>query len=256
MSDDLTIEEIESLEARQRRDLAEIAETVQKPGELPETPSRSSRLPWLMAAAAVVLVVGSVALFAMINGDEDGSPVITNAPTTTAAPPTTSTPPNDDDLTTTTEPPTLEERIVANMQGAQTEYQDAFGDSGPGVVFFHRGNWASEAFEWPFGSGNYCERATFTWSVADATSESDFTIHYDTLTENPDCIALGITRLTAVFSGSQEVDGRTVYDLAYADEAGNQPITGTRTVCSDQWDDPEPCGLMLAGFEMSTPPQG
>lgn len=215
------------------------------------------------ARLATVAVVAVVAFVAMSCGESDDTAgpagdttttlvgVGNDSTTTTAAEPTATTAPV---TTPTTQLLTLEERIVANMQGAQSEYQDAFGDSGPGIVFFHRGTWASEAFEWPLGSG-FCERATFTWSVVDATSESEFTIVYDELTEDPDCVALEGTRFTAIFSGPQEVDGRTVYDLAYADEQGNQLFTGTRTVCSDQWNDPEPCGLTLAGFEMSTPPQ-
>lgn len=205
------------------------------------------------AVAMVLAVALSVAACsddsASIAEDEPSTSATTTS--TTAIPSSTST----TSTTATTEPPTLEERIVANMQGAQSEFQDAFGDSGPGIVFFHRGNWASEAWEWPFGSGNYCERATLTWSVVDATSESEFTIVYDELTEDPDCIALSSTGLTAVLSGPQEVDGRTVYDVALTHEPGDQTITGTRTVCSDRWDDPEPCGLTLTGFEMSTPPQ-
>ena len=123
-------------------------------------------------------------------------------------------------------------------------------------MFFHHGNWSVEAIEWPFGSGDYCEHATYTWSVLGASSESDFTLRYDELTEDPDCIALPSTRLTAVFSGSEEVNGRTVYDFAYTEGLGEIPVTGTRTVCSAEWDDSEPCGLSLPGFETPSPPDG
>jgi hypothetical protein len=189
------------------------------------------------------------------DGGPDESAVTTSAPDTStslAAATTTSV---------AAEPLTLEERITANMQGAQRERLDIWPDSeAGGVVFFHHGDWASEVVGRLGGTGeftgDYCERGTYAWSVADAKSESEFTIHYDALIEDPDCQAFGIERLTAVFTGSREVDGRIIYDFGYTAGLGTpeQPLTGTRTVCSDQWNDPEPCGLALPGFEMSTPP--
>lgn len=184
--------------------------------------------------------------------DETAATTLVPATSTTSSPAATST---------TAEPPTLEERITENMQGAQRERLDIWPDSeAGGVVFFHHGDWASEVTARLGGTGevtgDYCERGTYAWSVADAKSESEFTIHYDALTEDPDCLAFGIERLTAVFTGSREVDGRIVYDFGFTAGLGTpeQPLTGTRTVCSDQWNDPEPCGLALPGFEMSTPP--
>ena len=41
-----------------------------------------------------------------------------------------------------------------------------------------------------------------------------------------------------------------------AEGLGEIPVTGTRTVCSAEWDDPDPCGLSLPGFEMPRPPDG
>ena len=193
---------------------------------------------------AVVLVVAACSDDSASVAEDEPSDSTTTTSTTTTSTTATVT-------TTTTEPPTLEEQIVANMQGAQSEYLDWTGDAGSGIVFFHNGDWSSEAIELP--TGEWCERGTYAWSVADAKSESEFTIHYDTLTEDPDCLYLEITRLTAVYSGSQEVDDRTVYDFTFTEGLSGQ-LTGTRTVCSDQWNDPEPCGLTLTGFEMSTPP--
>jgi hypothetical protein len=92
------------------------------------------------------------------------------------------------------------------------------------------------------------------WPVVEAMSESEFTIQYDELTEDPDCIATPATGLTAVFSGSEQVNGRTVNDFAYTEGLGEIPVIGMRMVCGEVWNDPEPCGLALPGFEMPTPP--
>ena len=109
---------------------------------------------------------------------------------------------------------------MANMQGRRRELLDIWTDRDYGVVFFRHGDWASEVAEGlegaGEGTGDYCERGTYAWSVADAKSESEFTIHYDALIEDPDCLSpIGIERLTAVFTGSREVDGRIVYDFGY-----------------------------------------
>lgn len=92
MSGNPTTDHIESLEDRLRRDLAEIAATVHEPTGRPGASTHQSRPPLLAAAAVVVLIVGTVAIFAMVGGDDDVSPVITETPTTTAPVATTSVP--------------------------------------------------------------------------------------------------------------------------------------------------------------------
>jgi hypothetical protein len=222
------------------------------------------------ARLAAAATVAAVALVAAACSESDGSVDPVDDPTTSLVEGSDSDPGTGSTITVTTtttttttaaESPTLEERIVANMQGAQLHYQnsaveryDGAGDA-LGIVFFHRGNWASQSIKWPPESDSHCERATYTWSVVDAASESDFTILYDELTEDPDCLVYPITRITVVFSGMREVDGRTVYDYTESFGPDTESSTGSRIVCSSDWTEPEPCGLALSGFEMSTPPE-
>ena len=183
----------------------------------------------------------------------EANPAATASPTTTSS----ETRPTSQPSTTTEQPLSLEEQIVVDMQGAQSEYLDAFGeafgDDLPTLVFFHRGDWAVEAGSLP-GSDQTCALRTFQWSVTDAVSESEFTIVYDELTEDPDCVPFPSTSFEVEFSGPRQVDNRPVYDITYTEGLGDGSVTGTRTVCSPQWDDPEPCGLTLPGFDMPTPP--
>ena len=159
------------------------------------------------------------------------------------------------------EPLTLEERITANMQGAQRERLDIWPDSEAGgscsstTATGHRRSqhdWGAPARS-PATTAN--EAPTHGPSPTPRASRSSRSTTTRSL-KIPTASAFGIERLTAVFTGSREVDGRIVYDFGFTAGLGTpeQPLTGTRTVCSDQWNDPEPCGLALPGFEMSTPP--
>ena len=139
--------------------------------------------------------------------------------------------------TTTSEAPTLEDRIVAAAREHKPEYQDFWGDNEYGIVFFHHGNWSVEAIQWSLTDrATIANRATPGQSGSSSESTPPPIRRTD---RGPDCIALPSTRLTAVFSGSgSERPNRIRLRLQ---KLGEIPVTGTRTVCSAEWDDSEPC---------------
>lgn len=153
--------------------------------------------------------------------------------------------------TTTTAAPTLEQRILASMQGAQL---DVIG-SGPAPItttmFLHHGTWTAELL-WET-QDTWCLAKTYKLSITDAKSETNFNLHYDVLDVHNGCNDPGDPGgpvLVFSVTAARQVDSRTVYDGTYTVPF---VVPATRTVCSTQWDVVAPCGYALTGVGPLTP---
>ncbi len=151
--------------------------------------------------------------------------------------------------TTTTAAPTLEQRILASMEGAQLDVIGAAPAPLATTMFLHHGTWAAELL-WET-QDTWCLLKTYKLSITDATSETNFSLHYDLVDATTVCKdPPGETTLVYKVTGSHQADNRTVYDGTYT-----VPflVPATRTVCSARWDVVAPCGYKLTGVGSLTP---
>jgi len=153
--------------------------------------------------------------------------------------------------TTTSTVPSLTERIRHEWEGVQLEAIGPKPAPEAAVLFFHHGTWAAEAVRKTPTS--WCLRAVYTWSIADATTENDFVINYDLVSQPTTCLPLNARHFVLAVSGSHQETGRKVYTGGYTAPLS---VSLSRTVCNGHWNATEPCGVSTPGLELPAPPTG